>query len=232
MYTYTNNSSDKEDLSNMLHTLRDNANKKSVPIDGVVMAKDSIELSRQMGRTSKFFRHSIAYKFEDEEYETNLIGIDFTIGKTGCLTPTATFSPVIIDGTTVERASLANISIIKKLGLTNNCTVFVRKANCIIPQITRALQDGDSEIKIPNICPICNEKTAVIKDNESEVLICTNEKCKGKLLGKLKFFVSKPAANIDGLSEATLDFLINKGWVKTFKDIYHLYNYTDRLFLL
>lgn len=227
MFTYTNRSNDKENLSHILHKLRDNANTKGIPIDGIVIAKDSISLSNQLGRTSKFFRHSIAYKFDDEEYETRLIDIEFTMGKTGCLTPTASFKPVIIDGTTVERASLANFSIIKKLGLTNNCTVFVKKANCIIPQITRALPDGDSAIKIPDICPICGEKTAIIKENESEVLVCSNKECTGKLLGKLKFFVSKPAANIDGLSEATLAFLINKGWIKNFKDIYYLEQYKN-----
>ena len=227
MWTYTNKSDDPNHLEDMLHNLRKQANDMGLPMDGIVMAKNSHVKAESMGRTSKFFRHSIAYKFEDEEYETRLSGIEFTMGKTGSLTPTATFSPVIIDGTTVERASLANLSIIKKLGLTNNCAVFVRKANCIIPQITRALQDGDGEIEIPSACPICHGKTAIIKENESEVLVCTNPECSGKLLGKLKFFVSKPAANIDGLSEATLAFLIDRGWVKSFRDIYHLGTYKN-----
>jgi DNA ligase (NAD+) len=222
MWTYTNKSNDPDHLEDMLHNLRKQANDMGLPMDGIVMAKNSHVKAESMGRTAKFFRHSIAYKFEDEEYETKLSGIEFTMGKTGSLTPTAIFRPVEIDGTTVERASLANLSIIKKLGLTNNCTVFARKANCIIPQITRALQDGDGEIKIPLTCPICSGKTAIIKENESEVLVCTNPECSGKLLGKLKFFVSKPAANIDGLSEATLAFLIDRGWVKNFRDIYHL----------
>ena len=222
MWTYTNKSGDPDHLEDMLHNLRKQANDMGLPMDGIVMAKNSHVKAESMGRTAKFFRHSIAYKFEDEEYETKLSGIEFTMGKTGSLTPTATFEPVIIDGTTVERASLANLSIIKKLGLTNNCTVFVRKSNCIIPQITRALQDGNGEIEIPSTCPICHGKTAIIKENESEVLVCTNPECSGKLLGKLKFFVSKPAANIDGLSEATLAFLIDRGWVKSFRDIYHL----------
>ncbi len=226
MWTYTNKA-DKENLSDMLHNLRKQANDKGIPIDGVVMAKDSIELSNKMGRTSKFFRHSISYKFEDEVYKTKLIDIEWTIGKTGCLTPTAIFQPTIIDGTTVERASLTNISIIKKLGLTNNCTVFVKKANCIIPQIAKALQDGDSDIILPKYCPICHCKTEVVKENESEVLMCTNQQCSGKLLGRLKFFVSKSAINIDGLSEAILSFLINKGWVKSFVDIYHLAEHKD-----
>ena len=222
MWTYTNKSDDPDHLEDMLHNLRKQANDMGLPMDGIVMAKNSHVKAESMGRTAKFFRHSIAYKFEDEEYETKLSGIEFTMGKTGSLTPTAIFSPVAIDGTTVERASLANLSIIKKLGLTNNCTVFVRKANCVIPQITKALQDGDGEIEIPSTCPICHGKTAIIKENESEVLICTNPECSGKLLGKLKFFVSKSAANIDGLSEATLGFLIDRGWVKSFRDIYHL----------
>lgn len=222
MWTYTNKSDDPNHLEDMLHNLRKQANDMGLPMDGIVMAKNSHVKAESMGRTAKFFRHSIAYKFEDEEYETKLSGIEFTMGKTGSLTPTAIFRPVSIDGTTVERASLANLSIIKKLGLTNDCTVFVRKANCIIPQITRALPDGDGEIETPSTCPICHGKTAIIKENESEVLVCTNPECSGKLLGKLKFFVSKPAANIDGLSEATLAFLIDRGWVKSFRDIYHL----------
>lgn len=225
IFQYSNKSNNKEQLLDILHCLRKSANNKNIPIDGIVMAKDSIQISEQMGRTSKFFKHSIAYKFEDEEYMTKLTDVDFTIGKTGCLTPTAIFTPIVIDGTTVERASLANLSIIKKLGLTRNCTVFIRKANCIIPQITRSLQDGDSEIHIPEVCPICNKKTIIVKENTSEVLMCDNAECLGKLLGKLKFFVSKPAVNIDGLSESTLEFLLQKQWVKSFVDIYHLSNY-------
>lgn len=226
MWAYVNKA-DRENLSEILHNLRKQANDQGVPIDGVVMAKDSVSLSQQMGRTSKFFRHSISYKFEDDVYETKLINIEFTMGKTGRLTPTAVFQPIIIDGTTVERASLTNLSIMKKLGLTNNCTVYVKKANCIIPQITNCLQDGDSDIIPPKYCPVCGGLTEVVKENESEVLMCTNPDCSGKLLGRLKFFVSKPAMNIDGLSEATLEFLIDKGWIKCFKDIYHLANHKD-----
>lgn len=227
MLTYSNRA-DKTHLSDMLHSLRKKANDKGIPIDGVVMAKDSISLSQKMGRTAKFFRHSIAYKFEDDVYKTKLINIEFTLGKTGCLTPTAIFEPVIIDGTTVERASLTNLSIIKKLGLTNNCTVFVKKANCIIPQITSCLQDGDSAINIPEYCPVCGASTEIVTENASEVLMCTNPHCVGTLLCRLKFFVSKPALNIDGLSESTLERFIDLGWVKTFKDIFTLkYHFTE-----
>ena len=226
MWTYVNKS-DKENLLDMLHNLRKQANDKGIPIDGAVMAKDSIALSQQMGRTSKFFRHSVAYKFEDDKYDTKLIDIEWSCGKTGILTPTAVFQPVLIDGTTIERASLANISIIKKLGLTNHCTVSVKKSNCIIPQITSCLHDGDSDIILPKYCPVCRGETKVVKDNESEVLVCTNPNCLGKLLGRLKFFVSKPACNIDGLSEQILSFLIDKSWTKCFKDIYYLAEYQE-----
>jgi DNA ligase (NAD+) len=226
MWTYTNRS-DKELLSEMLHNLRKQANDRGIPIDGAVMAKDSITLSQQMGRTAKFFKHSISYKFEDDIYETKLTDIEFTMGKSGRLTPTAVFKPIVIDGTIVERASLTNLSIIKKLGLTNNCTLYVKKANCIIPQVTSCLQDGDSVIIPPKYCPVCGGETEVATENASEVLMCTNPNCSGKLLGRLKFFVSKPAMNIDGISESILDFLIDKGWVESFVDIYHLAEHKD-----
>ena len=201
----------------------------SYPIDGLVFKLDNPIEYELMGRTDHHFCGGLAYKFYDELYETKLLDIEWTMGKTNTLTPTAIFQTVNIDGTDVSKASLHNISIIKKLGLTNNCTVKVYKANQIIPQIDSCLQDGDSAIKIPKYCPICGRETEVVKENESEVLMCTNSNCSGKLLGRLKFFVSKPAMNIDGLSEATLEFLIDKGWVKSFRDIYHLVDYKNLL---
>lgn len=192
------------------------------PIDGIVFKYDNLKEYESMGRTEHHFRGGIAFKFYNELYETKLIDIEWTMGKTGTLTPTAIFETVEIDGCDISRASLHNISIIKKLGLTNNCTVKISKRNEIIPCVEECLQDGDSAIKVPKYCTICGGETNVVKENESEVLVCTNANCSGRLLGKLKFFVSKPAMNIDGLSEATLEFLITMGWVKSFKDIYHL----------
>lgn len=192
------------------------------PIDGLVFKLRKCVEYEAMGRTEHHFRGGLAFKFYDELYETKLLDIEWTIGKTNILTPTAIFQTVNIDGAGISKASLHNISIIKKLGLTNNCTVRVYKANQIIPQIDSCLQDGDSDITLPKYCPVCGGKTAIVKDNESEVLVCTNDNCSGKLLGRLNFFVSKPACNIDGLSEQILSFLIDKGWVKCFKDIYHL----------
>ena len=197
------------------------------PIDGLVFKLRKCVEYEAMGRTGHHFRGGLAFKFYNELYETKLIDIEWTIGKTNILTPTAIFQTVNIDGADISKASLHNISIIKKLGLTNNCTVRVYKANQIIPQIDSCLQDGDSDITLPKYCPVCGGKTAIVKDNESEVLVCTNDNCLGKLLGRLKLFVSKPACNIDGLSEQILSFLIDKGWAKCFKDIYHLVEYQE-----
>lgn len=192
------------------------------PIDGLVFKLNKCVEYDAMGRTDHHFRGGMAFKFYNELYETKLTDIEWTMGKTGSLTPTAIFQAVQIDGCDISRASLHNISIIKKLGLTNNCTVKISKRNEIIPQVEECLQDGDSDIILPEYCPVCGGKTEVVKENESEVLMCTNPQCSGKLLGRLKFFVSKPAVNIDGLSEATLEFLITERWVKKFQDIYHL----------
>lgn len=192
------------------------------PIDGLVFKWNKCTEYEAAGRTDHHFRGGLAFKFYNELYETKLTDVEWTLGKTGVLTPTAIFETVQIDGCDISRASLHNISIIKKLGLTNNCTVKISKRNEIIPQVEECLQDGDSPIILPKYCPVCGGLTKVVKENESEVLMCTNPNCSGKLLGKLKFFVSKPAVNIDGLSEATLEFLITERWVKKFKDIYHL----------
>lgn len=205
--------------------LVEQAEKNGYPIDGLVGRFNDISFGESLGTTGHHSRAAYAFKFYDELYETKLLDIEWTMGKTNTLTPTAVFETVNIDGTDVSKASLHNISIIKKLGLTNNCTVRVYKANQIIPQIDSCLQDGDYAIEIPKYCPVCSGATEVVKENESEVLMCTNSNCSGKLLGKLKFFVSKPAMNIDGLSEATLEFLINKGWIRRFKDIYYLRNH-------
>jgi DNA ligase (NAD+) len=202
--------------------LKECANVCNYPIDGLVFKLRKCAEYDAMGRTGHHFRGGLAYKFYDELYETTLTDVEWTMGKTGVLTPTAVFDTVQIDGCDISRASLHNISIIKKLGLTNNCTVKISKRNEIIPQVEECLQDGDSPIKIPKQCPICGGETEVVTENASEVLMCKNPNCLGKLLGRLKFFVSKPAMNIDGLSEATLEKFIELGWLKSFKDIFTL----------
>ena len=216
-----------EQIKIAIEQIKSWANDDRYPIDGCVFGYDDIAYGDSLGATGHHLRSQLAYKFYDELYETTLLRVEWTMGKTNTLTPTAVFETVNIDGTDVSRASLHNISIIKNLGLTNNCTVRVYKANQIIPQIDSCGKDGLFEIEIPERCPVCGGNTEIVQENESEVLVCTNPNCSGKLLGRLKFFVSKPAMNIDGLSEATLEFLIDRGWVTEFKDIYYLSQHAD-----
>lgn len=218
---------DVENAAKWLKLVNDEYNR--YPIDGIVFKWNKCAEYTSAGRTDHHFRGGMAFKFYDELYETKLTDVEWTMGKTGVLTPTAVFETVQIDGCDISRASLHNISIIKKLDLTNNCTVKISKRNEIIPQVEECLQDGDSPIIPPKYCPVCGGETEVVTENASEVLMCKNPNCSGKLLGRLKFFVSKPAMNIDGLSEATLEFLIDRGWVKSFKDIYHLRDYKNLL---
>ena len=198
-----------------------------LPTDGWCFEYNDLEYGESLGSTGHHDRRLFALKPEVEEYETTLRNIEWTMGKTGQLTPTAVFDPTEIDNTIITKASVHNLSVMKSLGLKIGGRCIIYKANMIIPQILRC-EGGDTEIAMPEYCPICGGKTAIVKDNDSEVLICTNPKCSGKLLGRLKFFVSKPAMNIEGLSEQTLCWLITQGWVHNFKDIYHLQQYRDR----
>jgi DNA ligase (NAD+) len=206
------------------------AKNNGFPCDGIVFKFNDIEYGKSLGATSHHFRNGIAYKAKDEVYETELIDIEFTMGKTGVLTPTAVFKPVGISGSIVERASVHNMSILSKLDLHIGDTIEVVKANSIIPQVKRnvsadermALCKEPECVAFPENCPVCGGKTELVTENSSTVLVCTNDNCKGKLLGKLTRFVSKNAMNIDGLSEATLEKFIELGWLTCFEDIYHL----------
>ena len=219
-----------KNLQNVIDYVFDYAKEEGLPNDGIVFKFDDIEYGKSLGATSHHFRNGIAYKAKDEVYETELIDIDWTMGKTGILTPTAIFKPVEIDGTTVERASVHNISILTKLDLHIGDTIEVFKANQIIPQVKRNVSADEREalgkepdyIIIPSTCPVCGGYTKIKQDNDSKVLVCTNDNCKGKLLGKLTHFVSKNAMNIDGLSEATLEKFIEFDWLTKFIDIYYL----------
>ena len=196
------------------------------PIDGIVFKYDNIEEYNAAGRTDHHFKGGIAYKFYDEEYETTLLNIEWTMGRTGVLTPVAILEPVEIDGTEVSRASLHNISIMKELGIKYQDTkVMVYKANMIIPQISKVLPydaEKASIIEIPETCPICGGKAEIRKDNDSEMLYCTNPYCEGKFINRLNHFCGKRGLDIKGLSMATLEKLINWGWISNFEDIYKL----------
>lgn len=221
MWTYTNKSTDKENISLMLSDLREKAKELGIPYDGAVMAYDDIEYGMSLGRTDKFFRHSVAYKYEDALYETTLRDIEWSMGKTGSLCPVAIFDSVEIDGTEVSRASVHNWSMVQDLELGIGDTITVYKANMIIPQIADNLtRSGNATF--PDECPVCGGITKIVKENDSKVLMCDNPNCKGKLLGKLTHFVSKNAMNIENLSEQTLEKLIELGWIDSFKSIYRL----------
>ena len=226
LFTYSGKSSDKENLPEMIESLKIKAHDYGYPIDGLVMTYNDIQYGESLGLTGHHPRHSVAYKFYDEEFETILNNIEWTMGKSGCLTPTAVFEPVEIDGTIVERASLHNMSIFKDLELSHGDTITVFKANQIIPQVSDNLDRTLNNLCIPpSTCPICGGKTEIVKDNDTEVLMCSNSNCKGKLLGKLSAFASRNKMNIDGLSDETLSKFIARGWLTCFSDIYKLKDY-------
>lgn len=210
------------------------AEKENLPQDGVVFKFDDVEYGKSLGNTSHHFRNGIAYKIFNDSVETKLVDIEWTMGKTGSLCPTAVFNPIEIEQTIVERASLHNISVMKQI-LSNPWIgqhIGVFKANLIIPQIRWAEEDDKytkNYIDIPRTCPICGQPTRIIKDNDSEVLYCTNDNCKGKLLGKLTHAASKNALNIDGLSESTIEKFINLGWLNSIQDIYHLSDHENEM---
>ena len=213
------------------------AEKENLPQDGVVFKFDDVEYGKSLGNTSHHFRNGIAYKIFNDSVETKLVDIEWTMGKTGNLCPTAVFNPIEIEQTIVERASLHNISVMKQIlgnpWIGQHIGVF--KANLIIPQIRWAEEDDKYKknyINIPRICPICGQPTKIVKDNNSEVLVCTNDNCNGKLLGKLTHAASKNALNIDGLSESTIEKFINLGWLNSIKDIYNLFKHKDEMKIL
>ena len=232
---YEKYNSSKDDIHVIIEKLKAVAREKGYPIDGLVITYDNIEYGKSLGMTGHHPKHSLAFKFYDEEVTTTLRDVEWTMGKTGILTPTAVFEPVEIEGTTVERASLHNISVMKSLYSAQwyeGLQLDVYKANQIIPQVKRACDPNcicNRRLFIPEKCPICGGKTSIIKENSSEILVCDNSECKGKLLGKLSHFVSKNAVNIDGLSEQTLEKLIEFGWLKSFKDIYRLSEHKDEM---
>lgn len=192
-----------------------------LPSDGLVLTLDDIPYSRSLGTTAKFPRDSIAFKWMDQEAETTLKEIEWSASRTGLINPVAIFDPVELEGTTVSRASVHNISVMRdlKLGIGDRITVY--KANMIIPQIAENLT-GSNNIRIPEVCPVCGGKTAVKNETGVETLYCTNENCLAKQIKSFTLFVSRDALNIDGLSEATIEKFIARGFIKEFADLFRL----------
>lgn len=202
--------------------------KNEVPSDGLVLVYDDIAYGQSLGATAKFPRDSFAFKWADEIRETTLLSIEWSPSRTGLINPVAIFEPVELEGTTVSRASVHNISIMEELELGVGDHITVYKANMIIPQIADNLTRSGVK-DIPEVCPVCGGATKISMENETKTLYCTNPKCQAKHVKSFTLFVSRDAMNIEGLSEATLEKFIMNGYVKDFTDLFHLDRYEEEI---
>lgn len=211
--------------------LQNQAKRHGYPIDGIVFKFDDIDYGSSLGKTAHHFNNAIAYKFYDETYKTTVKDIEWTMGRTGVLTPVAILEPIEIDGATIERANCHNLSVLKELGLKyQSQEVEIYRANQIIPQISKVFpwtEESASLLKIPEACPICGGKTVVLTTDGSEFLTCGNPQCQGKLVNRLDHFCGKKGLDIKGLSKATLEKLINWGWVEEIQDLFLLEQVRD-----
>lgn len=198
------------------------------PSDGLVCTYDNISYGESLGKTAKFPRNSYAFKWKDEVKESHLKEIEWSPSRTGLINPVAIFEPVELEGTTVSRASVHNLSVLKalKLGIGDKITIY--KANMIIPQIAENLTKSGN-LEIPMVCPTCGGATRIQKVNDVETLYCTNPDCQAKKIKALTLFVSRDAINIDGLSEMTLEKFISCGFIKEYVDVFHLEQYRDEI---
>lgn len=198
------------------------------PSDGLVALYDDIAYGESLGTTAKFPRNAMAFKWADEMRDTRLLEIEWSPSRTGLINPVAIFEPVELEGTTVSRASVHNISIMKELKLGIGDTICVYKANMIIPQIAENLT-GSGNAPIPHTCPACGQETVVKKENDVECLFCVNPGCPAKKIKSFGLFTSRDAMNIDGLSEATLEKFIARGFIHDFGDIFEISRYKDEI---
>ena len=199
-----------------------------VPSDGLVLTYEDIAYGKSLGRTAKFPRDAIAFKWADEIRETTLTEVEWSASRTGLINPVAIFTPVELEGTTVSRASVHNVSIVKelKLGIGDRITVY--KANMIIPQIAENLTQSGN-LPIPATCPVCGGETKIQNMNDTETLYCTNPECAAKKIKSFTLFVSRDALNMEGLSEATLEKFISMGFIHEYADLFHLTEHRDAI---
>ena len=199
-----------------------------IPSDGLVLTYNDINYGLSLGTTAKFPKHSIAFKWQDETETTTLRSVDWLVSRTGLINPVAVFDPVELEGTTVSRASLHNVSILKELKLGIGDQINVYKANMIIPQVAENLTKSDNLV-IPSKCPTCGYDAKIIENNDAKFLYCMNDFCPGKLMKRLSLFVSRNAMDIDGISDNILNILLDEGIVTNYKDLYHLDRYKDTI---
>ena len=224
-----------EELEKGIRDLRDTAEDRGLPIDGMVLRYDSLSYSRGCGRTGHHYKDGIAYKFEDEVQETVFRSVEWTPGRSGEIAPVAVFDTVEIDGCRVSRASLHNISFIRELELYQGCRILVSKRNMVIPHIEDNLDRGHYDKgMIPGKCPCCGKPVRIYARKGSggriiETLHCDNQDCRNQLLRKLVHFAGKKAMDISGISEAVIDRFIEKGFLHTFQDFYRLDRYREEI---
>ena len=209
------------DIEDAVKWFEEHISEYDLPSDGLVLTFDDIKYGESLGSTSKFPRDSIAFKWIDEIKETKLLEIEWSASRTGLINPIAIFEPVELEGTTVSRASIHNLSILEELELGIGDTINVYKANMIIPQVSDNLTRSNN-IEIPKHCPVCSGEAIIKNDNDIKTLYCINEECLAKQIKSFTHFVSRDALNIKGLSEATIEKLIAKGLVKELADIFHI----------
>lgn len=202
-----------------------------VPSDGLVLTYDDMVYSASLGTTTKYPRDSIAFKWKDQTADTTLRDIEWSASRTGLINPVAVFDPVELEGTTVSRASVHNVSIVKDLKLGIGDTIRVYKANMIIPQIAENMTKSATAV-IPDVCPVCGKETTIRNENGSEALYCPNPKCPAKNIKGFTLFVSRDAMNIDGLSEMTVEKLIDRGIIREYADLFKLDEHKDEIVVM
>lgn len=217
-----------ENLEMKVAEFSEEVKQSDLPSDGLVLTFDDVAYSQTLGRTAKYPHDSIAFKWQDELAETTLRAIEWSASRTGLINPVAIFDSVELEGTTVSRASVHNVSILRELALGIGDRISVYKANMIIPQIYENLTKS-GQCSIPEHCPVCQGETQLQNDNGSVVLVCPNEQCYAKKIKLLSHFVSRNAMNIDGLSEATLEKFVNEGMIHSLVDLFHLNRYEEQI---
>ena len=223
-YRFTDSKTVEKDIEDFESKIENN----DIPSDGLVILLDDIALGERLGSTSKFPRNAMAFKWSDERQNTKLKYIEWSPSRTGLINPIAVFEPVELEGTTVSRASLHNVSIFEDLMLGIGDEISVYKANMIIPQVYENFTKSNTE-KIPDVCPACGSQTTVKKDNDSKVLLCPNPDCQIKHIKQYALMASRDALNIDGLSESTLEKFLSKGFIKSDSDLFNLSRYKDEI---
>lgn len=214
----------KDNIEEVVNDFAEQIGKQEFASDGLVLTYNNRRYSASLGETAKFPKDSIAFKWKDELVETTLVDIEWNTSRTGLINPVAIFEPVEIEGTTVERASVHNLSILEELQLGIGDHITVYKANMIIPQIAENLTKSN-HIEIPENCPVCGAHTEIKQDKETKTLICSNSNCKAQRLRAFAHFTTRDAMNIEGLSEATIEKFLQRDYLEDFTSLYHLEQY-------